>query len=205
MEFRGRPFSGQPECRRPISDQISWALEVFAQHNFYCRVNFGSKGRLRLLAGRLRPLTGRLRPSASPAKQKMATKRSPRTRISVSIHELAIIFRGESVSGHPGAQGGQPKSENRTENHKKSKIVLISSSFVLLHSGSLEPYPPPKPREFTGRGGGCGQRPCGPFPPPARGTQASLPGASRGARRQEFNLAPQGCPGIYGPPGAGSL
>ena len=44
-------------------------------------------------------------------KRKMATKRVPRARISVSTPELAIIFRGESVSGHPGAGGG-PKSLN---------------------------------------------------------------------------------------------
>ena len=42
-------------------------------------------------------------------KQKMATKGVPRARIRVSTPELAIAFRGESVSGHPGARGG-PKS-----------------------------------------------------------------------------------------------
>ena len=98
--------------------------KVTAQHTFQCRNNFGSKGRLHPLAGhlrplarRLRPLTGRLRPLtrpvrplASPAKRKMALKRVPRTRISVSTPELAIVFRGESVSGHPGARGG-PKMD----------------------------------------------------------------------------------------------
>ena len=34
----------------------------------------------------------------------MATKWVPRERIRASIPELAIIFRGESVSGHPGAR-----------------------------------------------------------------------------------------------------
>ena len=45
----------------------------------------------------------------------MATKRVPKARISVSTPELAIIFRGESVSGHPGARGGPKSPENRTE------------------------------------------------------------------------------------------
>ena len=41
----------------------------------------------------------------------MATKRVPRARISVSTPELAIIFRGESVSGHPGARNAPKKSK----------------------------------------------------------------------------------------------
>ena len=49
-------------------------------------------------------------------KRKMATKRVPRARIRVSTPELAIIFRGESVSGHPGALGGPKKSANRPDN-----------------------------------------------------------------------------------------
>ena len=50
----------------------------------------------------------------------MATKRVPRARISVSTPELAIIFRGESVSGHPGARGGQNNLDNRPEKVPKS-------------------------------------------------------------------------------------
>ena len=41
----------------------------------------------------------------------MATKRAPRARIRVSTPELVMVFRGESVSGHPGARGG-PKIQN---------------------------------------------------------------------------------------------
>ena len=57
----------------------------------------------------------------------MATKRVPRARISVSTPELAIIFRGDSVSGHPWARGGTKKSENRPENSpNKSKKYSIA-------------------------------------------------------------------------------
>ena len=80
----------------------------------------------------------------------MATKRVPRARISVSTPELAIIFRGESVSGHPGARGGPKKSENLTENYPNNenfhKIILNNSSLVQLHSGALD-YNPCEPRE----------------------------------------------------------
>ena len=39
-------------------------------------------------------------------KRKMATKRVPRARIRVSTLEVPTVFRGESVSGHPGPRGG---------------------------------------------------------------------------------------------------
>ena len=44
-------------------------------------------------------------------KRNMATKRVPRAPILVSTPELAVIFRGESVSDHTGAQGG-PTNQN---------------------------------------------------------------------------------------------
>ena len=79
----------------------------------------------------------------------MATKRVPRARISVSTPELAIIFRGESVSGHPGARGGTTNPENRTGVFpQKMKNVFFyktifpqnNSSLVQLHSGALDPH-----------------------------------------------------------------
>ena len=49
-------------------------------------------------------------------KRKIATKGVFRARICVSTPELAMVFRGESVSGHPGARGGQKNTENHPEN-----------------------------------------------------------------------------------------
>ena len=39
----------------------------------------------------------------------MATKRAPRARIRVSTPRLVMIFRGESVSGHPGTRNAPNK------------------------------------------------------------------------------------------------
>ena len=55
---------------------------------------------------------------AAQGADRMATKRAPRARISVSTPEVAIIFRGESVSGHPGARGGPKNFEHRPENSR---------------------------------------------------------------------------------------
>ena len=52
-------------------------------------------------------------------KRKKVTKRIPRARIRVSTPELAIAFRGESVSGHPGARGGPNNPKNRPESFPK--------------------------------------------------------------------------------------
>ena len=53
-------------------------------------------------------------------KRKIATKGVFRARICVSTPELAMVFRGESVSGHPGARGGQNNLDNRPEKVPKS-------------------------------------------------------------------------------------
>ena len=42
----------------------------------------------------------------------MATRRVPRARIWVSTPDLGRFFRGESVSGHPGAWGGPKTAES---------------------------------------------------------------------------------------------
>ena len=44
----------------------------------------------------------------------------------MSTPELAIIFRGESVSGHPGARGGPTSHKHRTENC--SQLLNVSQT-----------------------------------------------------------------------------
>ena len=68
-------------------------------------------------------------------KRKIATKGVFRARICVSTPELAMVFRGESVSGHPGARGGQKNPENHPENFQKiqeipSKKTLVPKPWV---------------------------------------------------------------------------
>ena len=71
-------------------------------------------------------------------KQKMATKRAPRAPILASTSEFAIIFRGESVSGHPGTLRGK-KKQNRPENkQKQNKQQHFQTSPIA---------PPPAPSE----------------------------------------------------------
>ena len=74
---------------------------------------FWIQGTLAPLSRAFAPLNRALAPP-SPAKRKIATKRVPRARIRVSTPGLAIIFRGESVSGHLGARGGPKNPEFRT-------------------------------------------------------------------------------------------
>ena len=69
-------------------------------------------------------------------KRKMATKWVPRARFRVSTPELAIMFRGGSVSGHPGARGGQ---KVRTSPGKISK----NQGTLELCLGVLLPYTGP--------------------------------------------------------------
>ena len=52
----------------------------------------------------------------------MATKRVPRARIRVSTPLLVMIFRGESVSGHPGARNA-PKNPKFYSFSKVSKLI----------------------------------------------------------------------------------
>ena len=59
----------------------------------------------------------------------MATKRVPRAPILVSTPELAIIFRGESVSGHPGARSAPKKS-----NIFKTKIQNFQVEYNLCEN-----------------------------------------------------------------------
>ena len=63
-------------------------------------------------------------------KRKMATKWVPKARIRVSTLELAIIFRGESVSGHPGSRGGPKIPENRPENFPKTLEFSKKTMFM---------------------------------------------------------------------------
>ena len=70
-------------------------------------------------------------------KRKMAAKRVPRARIRVSTPELAIIFRGESFSGHPGARGGPKK--NRKSPRRFSNRLNISQKKGLCLCALLPP------------------------------------------------------------------
>ena len=79
----GRGFGSRP---------LNW-LSIFAENPFLATPGPGEA-----------PTKNRNSPRVFP---KMTAKRVPRARISVSTPELAIVFRGESVSGHPGARGGQ--------------------------------------------------------------------------------------------------
>ena len=64
--------------------------------------------------------------------RKMATKAVPRARVLVSTPELAIICRGESVSGHTGARGGPTTPENRTRKMKTSQETNYFSNQISL-------------------------------------------------------------------------
>ena len=70
--------------------------------------------------------------------RKMATKRVPRARIRVSTPKLAIIFRGETVSGNPGARRGPKIPQKRPEyffskKHftKKVYVYVVCVSAIL--------------------------------------------------------------------------
>ena len=56
---------------------------------------------------------------------KMAANWAPRARIVVSTPELAIVFRGVSVSGHPGARGGQQQINVAPTSFQKNKQNAI--------------------------------------------------------------------------------
>ena len=81
----------------------------------------------------------------------MATKRVPRAPIRVSTYELAIIFRGESVSGHPGARGGPKISENRPGNFQNFQNMYLYLGFVFPifvdKTGTSDWEAPPAPRQ----------------------------------------------------------
>ena len=92
-------------------------------------------------------------------KRKIATKGVFRARICVSTPELAMVFRGESVSGHPGARGGQKNPENHPEKFQKiqeipSKKTLVPKPWVpsLVSKNVLPPGRISQNHASVGRG-----------------------------------------------------
>ena len=69
----------------------------------------------------------------------MATKRAPRARISASTPELAIIFRGESVSGHPGARGGPTAPKTARKKTKSQNVKEFVGAIFVNFLASLGP------------------------------------------------------------------
>ena len=84
-------------------------------------------------------------------KRKIATKGVSRARICVSTPELAMVFRGESVSGHPGAPGGpkRPKNAPPHSNLSSSGHVPLCAPRSSLPSLSQPPMPPPSHLSLT--------------------------------------------------------